>query len=144
MKRVFIDSSALFSAVYSSRGYARDLLLLGVREQTLLIISSLVKEETTRNLAGFAPETTTLLEHIFEWVPFEVVDPPRHAIIEAANLVALKDAPILAAAKAASVNALVTLDQRHLLDRPELEVFIAAQILRPKEACEWILAEGIG
>ena len=142
MKQVFIDSSVLFAAVYSSRGYARDLLILGVREQTLLIISSLVKEETTRNLASFAPETIALLEHIFEWVPFEIVDPSRDAIIEAANLVALKDAPILAAAKAAKAGALVTLDKRHLLDRPELEGFIAAQILRPKEACEWILADG--
>lgn len=77
MKRIFIDSSVLFSAIYSDRGCARDLFLLGVRERTLLVISSLVKEETTRNLAGFAPETVPLLENIFEWVPFEIIDPSK-------------------------------------------------------------------
>lgn len=141
MKRVFIDSSVLFSAVYSSCGYARDLLLLGVREQTILIISSLVKEETKRNLAGFAPETLPMLEKIFEWIPFEIINPSKSAVTEAADVVALKDAPILAAAKAASVGALVSLDKRDLLDKPELEVFISAKIFRPKEAYEWILSE---
>ncbi len=142
MKRVFIDSSVLFSAVYSSRGYPRDLLLLGVREQIILVISSLVKEETTRNLAGFAPETLPLLENMFEWIPFEIINPSKSAVIEAASVVALKDAPILAAAKAARVGALVSLDKRHLLDRPELEKFISGKILRPKEAYEWIISKG--
>jgi predicted nucleic acid-binding protein len=84
------------------------------------------------------------LEHIFEWVSFEIVDPSREMVIEAARQVALKDAPILAAAKTANIGALVTLDKRHLLDRPELERYISARILRPKEAYEWIVAEGVG
>ena len=141
MRRVFVDSSVLFSAVYSDRGFARDLVMLGVRERVRLVISSLVKEETKRNLAGFAPEALPFLEHIFEWAPFEIVDPSKAAVLEAAGLVALKDAPILAAGRAAHVDALVTLDKRHLLDRPELENYIAARIIRPKDACEWILAE---
>lgn len=58
MKRLFIDSSVLFTAAYSEKGYARDLILAGIR---------------------------------------------------------------LAAARLANVGALVTLDKRHLLGRPELE-----------------------
>jgi len=139
MKQVFIDSSVLFAAAYSDKGYARDLIIIGIREQAHLVISSLVMQETRRNLADFAPETLPALERIYELVGFEVVNPSKQAVLEAAKLVALKDAPILAAAKSAKVDILATLDKRHLLDRPELESFIAARILRPKEAYKWIV-----
>jgi predicted nucleic acid-binding protein len=79
------------------------------------------------------------LERIFGLVGFDVVTPSKQVVLEAAKLVALKDAPILAAAKFAKVDILATLDKRHLLDRPELESFIASRILRPKEAYEWIV-----
>ncbi len=85
-----------------------------------------------------------MLENIFEWLPFEIINPTTQAVIEAVAVVALKDAPILAAAKAASVDALVTLDKRHILDQPELEKFISALILRPKEAYDWIMTEENG
>jgi predicted nucleic acid-binding protein len=141
MKRVFIDSSVMFAAMYSDKGYAHDLIMMGVREQLQLVISSLVMEETHRNLAGFAPETLPVLERIFALALFDIVNPPKDVVIEAAGLVALKDAPILAAAKIARVSILITLDKRHLLDRPELEKFITAKILRPKEAYEWVLSQ---
>ena len=139
MKRVFIDSSVLFAAAYSEKGFARDLIITGIREQAHLVISSLVMEETRRNLADFAPETLPALERIFELASFEVVNPSKQGVLDAAKWVVLKDAPILAAAKSAKVDILATLDKRHLLDRPELESFIAARILRPKEAYEWIM-----
>ena len=139
MKRVFIDSSVLFAAAYSEKGFARDLIITGIREQAHLVISSLVMEETRRNLADFAPETLPALECIFELASFEVVNPSKQTVLEAAKWVALKDAPILAAAKSAKVDILATLDKRHLLGRPELESYIVARILRPKEAYEWIV-----
>jgi predicted nucleic acid-binding protein len=139
MKQVFIDSRVLFAAAYSDKGFARDLIITGIREQAHLVISALVMDETRRNLADFAPETLPALERIFELASFEVVNPSKPGVLEAAKWVALKDAPILAAAKSAKVDVLATLDKRHLLDRPELERFIAARILRPKEAYEWIL-----
>ena len=139
MRRVFVDSSVLFAAAYSNRGYARDLIILGIREQVKLIISSLVIEETSRNLAEIAPELVPDLERIFVSVAFEMVNPSKEAVVSAAGLVALKDAPILAAARLAKVDILVTLDKRHLLDRPQLEEFSGARILKPKQAYEWIL-----
>jgi predicted nucleic acid-binding protein len=144
MRRIFLDSSVLFAGAYSNKGYARDLIVLGIREQVNLCISSLVIEETRRNLAYIAPEIVLDLERIFELVAFEVINPSKNAVISATGLVALKDAPILAAARLAKVDILVTLDKRHLLDRPELEVFIGARILRPKQSYEWILSVDIG
>ena len=62
-------------------------------------------------------------------------------VTEAAQVVVFKDAPILAASRAAGVDALVTLDKKHLLDRPDLETFLDARILRPQEAFQLIQVE---
>lgn len=59
MKRLFIDSSVLFAAAYSSHGHARDLLLMAARKKVILVVSPLMLEETRRNLEESAPETVT-------------------------------------------------------------------------------------
>ena len=76
MKRVFIDSSVLFAAAYSNKGYARDLILLGIQKKLQLVISTLVIEETRRNLADFAPETIPALEEIFDSISITEVNIP--------------------------------------------------------------------
>jgi predicted nucleic acid-binding protein len=138
MPRLFIDSSVLFSAAYSSKGHARSLIVMAARDEIKLVISSLVMEETRRNLADFAPEVLPALEIIITLIDFEVVDPTKEEIIAASRVVALKDAPILAAAKVANVSLLVTLDKKHLLDRPELGSYANVQIVRPADAYHMI------
>ena len=54
---------------------------------------------------------------------------------------ALKDAPIIAAAKKAKVTVLVSLDKKHILGRPELETYIQARIVTPAEAHRKIKAD---
>ena len=46
MKRLFIDSSVLFSAAYSSRGNARNIILMAARKELTAVISKLVINET--------------------------------------------------------------------------------------------------
>jgi predicted nucleic acid-binding protein len=48
----------------------------------------------------------------------------------------LKDAPIIAAAKKGRTDYLVTLDKKHLLEKPELVKFAGIPIVTPKEAFE--------
>lgn len=138
MLRVFIDSSVLFSAAYSNKGHARDLILMAAREEIRLVISLLVMEETRRNLADFAPEALPALERVFDSIDFEIVNPIKDEVVEAAQLVAPKDAPILAAARVARVDILITLDKKHLLDKPELETYANCPILRPVDAYQRI------
>jgi predicted nucleic acid-binding protein len=138
MLRVFIDSSVLFSAAYSNKGHARDLILMAARADIRLVISSLVMAETRRNLADFAPAVLPDLEQIFDSIDLEIVNPSKADIIEAAKIVALKDAAILAAVKVAQVDMFVTLDKKHLLDRPELESYASTLILRPVDAYQRI------
>ena len=123
MLRVFIDSSVLFSAAYSSKGHASDLIIMAARNEIRLVISSLVMEETRRNLADFAPEVLPALDQVFDAIDFEIINPSKADVIDAAKIVAVKDAAILAAVKVAQVYMFVTLDKKHLLDRPELEIY---------------------
>jgi len=99
-----------------------------------LVLSRLVLEETRRNLAESAPKSLPFLEFVLESVPYEIVRPSKRQVLEAAEYTAFKDAPIVAAAKMAKVELLVTLDRKHLLGRPDLARHVGADIVTPKEA----------
>ncbi len=134
MKRIFVDSSVLFSAANSSKGHARDLVNRAIRGEVVLVVSTTVLEETRRNLAEYKSELVFVLNYIVRRIPFEVVEARKRQVITAARYVALKDAPIVAAARKAKVDYLVTLDKKHLLGRPGLAEYIRAEIVTPKEA----------
>src|SRR5918996_4765340 len=96
--RVFLDSSVLYAAVFSATGPARRLILKGLQGSITLCISDLVLAETKRNLTKNAPLTLpyfTILADLFS--PF-ITNPTKQDIRKAAQLVHLKDAPIVAAA----------------------------------------------
>jgi predicted nucleic acid-binding protein len=134
MKRLFLDSSVLFSAAYSPRGKARYLILMAIRKEIIAVISQLVLIETARNLDEKAADKAHLLEVIIDHVPFEYVQPTKHEVLAAVDHVELKDAPIIAAAKKAKVDLVVTLDKKHLLGKPELVRFVGVDIVTPNEA----------
>jgi len=138
MTRIFLDSSVLFSAAYSSKGHSRDLLLMAAREEITVVISQLVLDETRRNLAESTPQQTAYLDLIIAAIPFEYIRPTKREVLAAAEHVAMKDAPILAAARKARVDLLVTLDKKHLLGKPELTEISGVAIVTPKEAIEYL------
>ena len=134
MKRVFIDSSVFFSAAYSEKGASRELLLMGARGEVILVLSSLVLEETRRNLSEVSPDLAMLFDLIVDAIPFEIIQPTKDEVVLAAKMVEIKDAPILAAARKARADLLVTLDKKHLLGKPELVKFVGMPIVVPGEA----------
>jgi predicted nucleic acid-binding protein len=138
MIRFFVDASVLFSAAYSAKGYSRDLINLAAAEepQVRLVVSDDVLEETRRNIAYNVPEKMAALERLLGAIPFEVVNPARRSVVGAARRVAIKDAPIVAAARKAKVNALVTFDEKHLLRNLALPSYIRAPVIRPQQAIE--------
>jgi predicted nucleic acid-binding protein len=133
MIRLFVDSSVLFSAAYSGTGYSRDILVMASRGEVTVVISDLVIEETRRNLLSFAPKEAAFFDLIITSLPFEFVFPTTDEVREAAHISVVKDAPILAAAKKARVDFLVTLDRKHLLNKPELSSFSGMPIATPEE-----------
>ena len=74
------------------------------------------------------------LELLLITLPYELVRPSKEEVLESAIHVALKDAPIVAAARKAKVDLLVTMDQKHILGKPELANYAGLQIVTPKEA----------
>jgi predicted nucleic acid-binding protein len=138
MKRIFIDSSVFFSAANSAGGHSRDLFMMAARGEIMLVVSDLVLAETRENLEESAPDFVPLLDLLLEVVPLELVRPTKSDVVAAARLVALKDAPILAAAKKAGVDLLVTLDKRHLLEKPELVRYAGVEIVTPKQAVDYL------
>jgi predicted nucleic acid-binding protein len=138
MKKLFIDSSVLYSAAYSSSGRSRELIFMSVRGDLTLVISELVVEEVRRNLVENAPQALDLFDFLLDLVPIEIVNPSREEILAAAELVTLKDAPIIAAAKKSQADLLVTLDKKHLLGKPELAQFAGMEIVTPNEAVKLV------
>ena len=138
MLRAFFDSSVLFSAAYSKTGHAHDLVRISAQGDLIIVVSNFVVGEARHNLSDLKVQRLTDLDQILSRASIEVVHVAKEEIADAAHFIVLKDAPILAAAKAAKVDMLVSLDKKHILGRPELADYIGAAILSPKEAIEHI------
>lgn len=140
MQRIFIDSSVLFTAANSAKDHSRDLMLISAAGKLTLVLSDFVLEETRRNLALTQPGLT-VLERIIREARIEIVSVTRKQVLDAMKWIVPKDAPILAATKAAQVDMLVSLDKKHILDHPKLETYINAPILTPAEAFQKLKAQ---
>lgn len=117
MIRAFVDSSVLFSACFSPRGASRAMLLAGTLGTLGLVVSDVVLDEVQANLADtpHAQRLLDLLDQFLRSIPFEVVRATERQVEAAARYTELKDAPIVAAAIAAQVDYLVSLDRKHLV-----------------------------
>lgn len=142
MIRAFIDASVLYAASASSTGASRETLRRAIQERVVLVISELVLAEVERNLAVKAPETLCDFQRILAVVPFELVRPTRRQVLQAAQYTALKDAPIVAAAKKARVDYLVSLDRRHLVSVPEVAQRSGLKVVLPEEFLDEMRAAG--
>ena len=118
-----MDSSALFAAILSPKGAARELIRLAVIEEIQLIISEDVATETRRNVSRKAPELLSLLERLLGAFDLEVVpSPAKDAVWAAEEYVAPKDAFIVAAAIDAKVDFVATFDRKQLIGPPEVRL----------------------
>ncbi|MEW6233371.1 MAG: PIN domain-containing protein [Chloroflexota bacterium] len=138
MIRAFIDASVLFAASYSSTGASRETIRLAFQRKVMLVISDDVLEEAEKNLALKYPATLEVFYQIIRAVPFEKVTPTTEDVQQAASYSAVKDAPIVAAAKRAKVDYLVSLDRHHLVNVPEVAQRSGLKILLPEEFLERI------
>jgi predicted nucleic acid-binding protein len=119
-RRVFLDSSVLYAAAFSATGPARRLLLKGLDGSVTLAISDLVLEETKRNLAQNAPLAFPYFTIIADLFAVSVSRPTKAETLRAAQIVHLKDAPIVAAAAKAKADYLATHDVKHLVAKAQV------------------------
>jgi uncharacterized protein len=140
--RVFIDSSVLIAAAISATGAARELILRGLRGEVQLVISSLVLEETERNLRAKVPAAIPAFEIFQQALAASLVRPTKAAVLRAAKLIAVKDAPIVAAAQRARVPYLASFDQKDLHQHKRLILArFGVEIVFPTDILE-MLREG--
>jgi len=131
--RIFIDSSVLFAAAVSATGASRALILLAEIGLLRLVICPLIFEEVERNLKVKAPEALPFFQRLQRALPWEIVsDPTLEEVQSCLNIIAAKDAPILAAAIKANPHRLVTLDTRHF-NRSEVKEVVKFPIQTPGE-----------
>jgi predicted nucleic acid-binding protein len=130
MKRVFLDFSVLFTAVNSPTGGSAKLFTL---KKIKLVTSSLVLTEVERNvrkkLQSYHLKRFFLLVKKIEIMRQE---PNLPLIQKARKVIFEKDAVILAEAKMAKCDCLLTLDRKHFFT-PKVTKFIRSQkIFTPK------------
>jgi predicted nucleic acid-binding protein len=91
--RIFLDSSVLYAAAFSTTGPARRLILKGLEGSVALAISDLVVEETKRNLKKNAPLALpyfSLLADLFS--PF-IIQPTKVEVLKDAHDILLPAPP---------------------------------------------------
>jgi predicted nucleic acid-binding protein len=133
-RRIFLDSSVLYAAVFSATGPARRLILKGLQGSLTLCISDLVLEETKRNLTKNAPLTLPSFTIIADLLSPQTTRPTKAEIFKAAQIVHLKDAPIVAAAAKAKADYLATHDVKHLLNHAKaIEAAYGITVIAPSE-----------
>src|SRR4051812_28476422 len=141
--KVFLDSSVFFAAAYSITGSAHDLLLAAIQGELTLVLSDYVLTETERNLLGSAPRAHPAFLRLCAALPYQLSQPSDSLIIDTARVIAAKDAPIIAAARAAQVTIVATYDRKDLLSKRQ-EIFDAfgVTVATPKEILAALKCEG--
>jgi predicted nucleic acid-binding protein len=131
---VFIDSSVLYAAAFSPTGPARRLILKGLEGSVALSLSDLVLEETKRNLTKNTPSALPYFTILADLFSSFVINPTKTEVRKAAQIVHLKDAPIVAAAAKAKADYLATHDVKHLLNHAQaIEATYGITVLAPSE-----------
>lgn len=135
MISAFIDSSVFFAACLSPQGASNAILHECIQGKVTLVISDTVRAETERNLASLprhAAEALLLFQQLLDAVSFVLSNPTQEEIAEAATYTFLKDASIVAAAKKAKVDYLVSFDRKHLVGVPQVAQGSGLTIVLPE------------
>ncbi|OGK08588.1 hypothetical protein A2767_00645 [Candidatus Roizmanbacteria bacterium RIFCSPHIGHO2_01_FULL_35_10] len=136
MKKVFFDSSVLFSAVNSPTGGSAKLFTLTNIKK---IVSKVVLTEVERNVRNKL--LNYHLDRFFLLVEkLEIVDLPidKGLVKKTEEIIVKKDAVILMQAKKAKPDFLVTLDKKHFLQEKVINFMQPAKVLTPKDLLQII------
>lgn len=139
--RLFLDASVLYAMATSPKGGARELLRLAGEGTATLITSEYALNETERALGIKSPagaEIFAVIRHLSIW---EIVN---HSLSEARKAQKFvkdpDDAPIVAAAKLAHADALVSFDRKHLF-AASVEEYLGISVITAGDALSLLRTE---
>ena len=137
--RLFLDTSALFAAVFSPRGGARELFRLGELGAITVFVGPRVLAEAEAVFQRKAPDLLPALAVLLARANVEVGPEAGESVIARAGsaIAYAPDARILAEAFAAESDFLVTHDQEHFLDNSGLRD-LSCQVGSPGDALKWL------
>jgi len=138
MIRVFLDANVYFAGCASSTGASALILQLALKGRIRVTASRLVLREAERNLRHKRPPKDLEAFHRFlKHAKLRMIPaPPESAWAKYEGVIHPKDVPVLAAAVAAKVDYLITLDRRHFLTKsvsdqvPKPAILIPGDFLR--------------
>ncbi len=133
--KIFIDSSVIISAMISSEGASRQVLTLCEAETLDGVISDKVIEEVGRVIMIKFPKMKGDFEALLRIVKFKIIKKISGDLLLRAKkwISDENDVPILAAAKFAKVDVLLTLDIRHFIRDPDVSKKSKLKIMTPGE-----------
>ena len=134
-----MDTSALFSGIWSQAGGARLILNLGEAGALHLLICSQVLAEIDAVLRQKAPEQMPRLALLLDRCQAAVIPPAPAEFLERCHGLTghAGDAHILADAWAANVDFFTTLDRQHFLENPAFLNILPFPIGTPGDFIGW-------
>ena len=141
MLRIFLDANVYFAGCASSSGASALILQLARRRRIQLVASRLVLKEAERNLRRKSSRNSVESFHRFLKATELVMvpSPPDNILAKYETVIHPKDVPVLAAAIAAQVDCLVTLDRRHFLKDSVRAHALGTRILTPGDFLQHLL-----
>ena len=136
---IFLDTSALFSGIWSAVGGARMLLKLGEARAVNLHVSSQVLTEIENVLRHKAPQSLGALALLLDRSQINVVlQISEDQLAIGRSLVSYApDALVLAAAWESGLDYFVTLDRKHFLNNQQLHEMAPFKIGTPGDCLTW-------
>lgn len=112
--RIFLDTSALIAGIVSTNGAAHEVLRLCEAGIVEVLVSRQVLTEADRNFYKKLPAFVHDYRHLIQKMsPTLLEDPSKKSVVEAADVIHHKDAPVLAAAINGDVDFLITWNTKH-------------------------------
>lgn len=136
---LFLDTSALFAAIWSTAGGGRMVLKLGEAEAVQLWVSSQVLTELENVLRRKAAKALGNLTLVLNRSGVKIVPPPEPEFLELSQdiLSYQPDAQVLAAAWSAGCDYFVTLDRKHFLDNQQIIETVPFLLGTPGDFLDW-------
>ena len=138
--RTFVDTSALFSGIWSEEGGGRVLLRLAEAGAITLVVSAQALAELERAIRRKAPHALPSLAILLDRIRVEVAPDPGEQTLEACRSLVTHeaDAAILAAAWASHADYFVTLDRQHFLENVKLRETVPFEVGTPGDYLAWL------
>lgn len=136
---LFLDTSALFAAIWSTTGGGRMILKLGEAKAVQLWVSSQVLSELENVLRRKAAKALGNLTLVLNRSGVRIVPPPEPEFLELSQdiLSYQPDAQVLAAAWSAGCDYFVTLDRKHFLDDQQIIQTVPFLMGTPGDFLDW-------